>query len=702
MNSAQCFYAKWLTSSPLERFHIQADALVNRYRDGRYSRVDQRAVSLLLAAVGSEIKEDIISLRLLGSSSIVFKVMTKYQPGGAAEKQQLLSFLTHPDAITSNQGAVKALRKWRRWFARASELHLVVPDPTLQLKGLERLAPALTATAEFRLQSFRTEALLDQAPAQSKVLQFSELLLSEAEEAVLGERAVKKPTLAKADASDGDQGQKGKPKAKAACKRWMTAGGCRYPGSCSFAHSPFGKGDKRCFACSSTEHFKDSCPYRHKGPDSGGPKAKGSGTRKGAERQGKGDQSTPSGTQTAAKAEDSAKQDMFREVTAAIKQLTQQSQPTVKALDLCPTLDGIPYPRIQTGRATGLLDSGAATCVRPKVAGEIINEWRTVALAEGEAKMGVTPLGTLLGAPGSEPIVSMSKLVKLGFHVAWRGKACTVVHPTLGRVPVTVIDGWSRVDRLVALDLIQRIEAWEQDKLQRSGRETEMLAKVTGVMQGRNEQEYIQGLCEAAVDGDHRLVSVWADAVVRKLYPEAPDRVCREVSTQVPFSTEALYWNRRRRRSFERANAVVVHLCCGESRGFFAPVACQRGYVVIDVDVQENLNSPHTMMYLLSLAARGMVKAVLSGLPCRTRSQLRNRPPGPPVIRGRDGEPRWGLPSATVADRIKLFEDDCLLLRTLLLMRVASEGLRLKYGDCPPLHGLLKNPRDPRKLYFLQ
>ena len=93
-----------------------------------------------------------------------------------------------------------------------------------------------------------------------------------------------------------------------------------------------------------------------------------------------------------------------------------------------------------TGRATGLLDSGGTTCVRRKVAGEIVNEWRTVALAEGEAKMGVTPLGTLLGAPGSEPIVSMSKLVKLGFHVVWRGKVCNVVHPTLGRVPVTVID----------------------------------------------------------------------------------------------------------------------------------------------------------------------------------------------------------------------------------------------------------------------
>ena len=81
--------------------------LADRYRTGRYSRVDQRAVSLLLAAVGSELKEDLISLRLLGTSAIVFRVITKYQPGGSSEKQQLLSFLVSPDAVTTASGAVK-------------------------------------------------------------------------------------------------------------------------------------------------------------------------------------------------------------------------------------------------------------------------------------------------------------------------------------------------------------------------------------------------------------------------------------------------------------------------------------------------------------------------------------------------------------------------------------------------------------------
>ena len=84
--------------------------------------------------------------------------------------------------------------------------------------------------------------------------------------------------------------------------------------------------------------------------------------------------------------------------------------------------------------------------------------WRTVALAEGETRMAVNRWGTLLSAAESEPIVSMSKLVRMGFHVAWRQQACLVVHPVLGRVPVIVDDGCPRVDRGVALDLIRRIE----------------------------------------------------------------------------------------------------------------------------------------------------------------------------------------------------------------------------------------------------
>ena len=150
-------------------------------------------MSLLLAAVGSELKEDLISLRLLGTSAIVFRVITKYQPGGSSEKQQLLSFLVSPDAVTTASGAVKGLRKWRRWIARALELRVSVPDPSLQLRALDKLSPPLGPSATFRVQTFRSQTLLDQAPSEASVYQFSELLLAEAEDAVLGE-AVEKGT----------------------------------------------------------------------------------------------------------------------------------------------------------------------------------------------------------------------------------------------------------------------------------------------------------------------------------------------------------------------------------------------------------------------------------------------------------------------------------------------------------------------------
>ena len=114
-------------------------------------------------------------------------------------------------------------------------------------------------------------------PTSEKVCALAEMLQAELEVLDTG---VAKGTKA-ARLEDTTEPPKGKPKAKAkaACKHWMTPGGCRFAGSCTFAHSPLGKGDKRCFSCSSTEHFKDACPYRGKGSagaGDGGSKGKGS------------------------------------------------------------------------------------------------------------------------------------------------------------------------------------------------------------------------------------------------------------------------------------------------------------------------------------------------------------------------------------------------------------------------------------------
>ena len=455
-----------------------------------------------------------------------------------------------------------------------------------------------------------------------------------------------------------------------------------------------------CFSCSSTEHFKDACPYRGKGSASagdGGSKGKGSkGGKKGSEEQPKGDAGAAAdAAQTAAKVEDTARQDMFREVTAAIKQLTQTSSAaSVKAIavGVCPTLEGLPYPKPQAGRMTGLIDSGATLCVRPRREGEEPVEWRKVALAEGETYMGVSAFGTLIGSVDSEPIVSMSKLVRLGFHVAWRHKTCTVVHPTLGRVPVVVQDGCPRVDRQVALDLIARIEQWENDAGQQSTMNAERVALIHEAMQGMGVADYAEGLCRAIElndGGEGTITTAWTEALLKTMYPDVPSSIRDEVSRFLPGLNEALCWNRRKRRSMHQSKGVILNLCCGSSRRQFQPTAARYGFQIVDVDVKENLNSPHTMAYLLRLAASGKVKGVLSRLPDRTWDI------GSFAIRSRSGVGRWGLESASAEDRSRLFHDNCLLLRVLMLKVVSAKGLKMKFGDCPLL-SITEAARDPQ------
>ena len=159
-------------------------------------------------------------------------------------------------------------------------MRVSVPDPSLQLRALDKLSPPLGPSATFRVQTFRSQTLLDQAPSEASVYQFSELLLAEAEDAVLGEaveKGPKKSNVAKADGQDmpagkggkgKENGGKGKEKGTAkgqttrrVCNLWRTEQGCKYGKACRFTHDALTPADKRCFNCSSTQHRKPDCPF---------------------------------------------------------------------------------------------------------------------------------------------------------------------------------------------------------------------------------------------------------------------------------------------------------------------------------------------------------------------------------------------------------------------------------------------------------
>ena len=100
---------------------------------------------------------------------------------------------------------------------------------------------------------------------------------------------------------------------------------------------------------------------------------------------------------------------------------------------------------------------------------------------------------------------------------------------------------------------------------------------------------------------------------------------------------EALPWNRRRRRTFERAESLVIHLFAGATGKEWVEGLEGNGVAVLCVDTAidpgQDLHRPQVFAYLLQLARTGKVKVMLGGPPCRTVSACRTRSPGPRPVR---------------------------------------------------------------------
>ena len=134
VSAARMHYEQWKTSNPLERLRIQVQP---DPESRRYPRTEQRAVTMLLAAVPEQIRRDIVSARKMTCVEIVFTLFCKFQPGGAQERTVLLRELSE-NRLSANAGVkeiLTTLRTWRRNLGRASELGVQLPDPLL-LMGL--------------------------------------------------------------------------------------------------------------------------------------------------------------------------------------------------------------------------------------------------------------------------------------------------------------------------------------------------------------------------------------------------------------------------------------------------------------------------------------------------------------------------------------------------------------------------------------
>ena len=106
-------YQQWAVSSPLEKLRMK---IVQSEESKKYPRTEQRAVTMILAAMPEEPRREAIAARKLSVSELLFRLFITYQPGGQKERAALLMELA--DEKTNNfNGALELLRaiKARAW-----------------------------------------------------------------------------------------------------------------------------------------------------------------------------------------------------------------------------------------------------------------------------------------------------------------------------------------------------------------------------------------------------------------------------------------------------------------------------------------------------------------------------------------------------------------------------------------------------------
>ena len=178
-------YNEWLLATPLGRLRIKVEEQVSP----RFQRLDQRASSTLLAALPEPVRKDIVASRRVATQAILYKLFTIYQPGGNAERGNLLRSLTEVKCGSSIQDTLGAIRTWRRWICRAEELHVAIPDSMVLIQALSKVAENLTkhggSQVGFRIAAARQELEVDRRPTLTTTKEFAEFLQAEAEDLAL-------------------------------------------------------------------------------------------------------------------------------------------------------------------------------------------------------------------------------------------------------------------------------------------------------------------------------------------------------------------------------------------------------------------------------------------------------------------------------------------------------------------------------------
>ena len=706
MATATAFYQRWLQADPLQRLSIKTEAVNHVHDFGSLSRVEERGSVLILQAMPTELQSEAVSTRALNCTALLFLTMSRFQPGGSAEKASILAFLTQPQTegpagVVANH---TALRKWERLFRRCTELGLQIPDPSLLVRALDALGKVIgnkSPTAAWRLYSFRHQHHLDVQPTEHAVLKYCQLLTAELETLSLAQDAQKQqrvsvlqaeapkvprkaPTKAAPKASTSrPQPQHPPPKLsskshsgpfdeRGICKFFASPGGCRYGRTCLHPHEQLSPTDGRCFNCGAVGHSVQECdkptkpfpktPVKPVAAESPAKSTTSSPLPKGGlpKRKPKGRKLETALDASAATGESATFAAAAFESEGDIEKMLKRAACVDGEPHIVATLNGI-----TVGKTRGLLDGGATHSLRHAAPSEYrLARPVQVHLASGSTfDLRMNAVGTLLSEdPEVQPIVPMGLLAEeLGCVISWKGKECKVVHPELGKLGVTVSRGCPEVQHDVCLSLILELEEKRSDSMLGKVRKAQVTNPLPSAIHVQKFEKTLQYLQEK--------VAEW--------FPEVPQVTRARLLPRRAYPPAASGLNRHCRRKLERGSALI-HLFAWKQKNQH-PSAIPAVY--LDLLSGHDLRDDALFAYLLQLAVQGKIRFLLAGPPCRTVSALRQRGSGensdggPGIVRKRTGTERFGIKGLESSALDVVEGDTLLILRTILLAEASNDGL---------------------------
>ena len=737
-------YNRWLLADPLQRLHLPPPAEVEYNTSALRKRLDIRTSTLLLAALPSTLKSELVSARQMATGEILYRIMRNYQPGGLAEKSETLQALSVTQAAKNPKEATEKLQRWRRHQLRAQELGATLPDASILCKALGVIASEVllgAPQASFRLNSFRLQSRLDVMPTAGNLEQFYQMLLAEMETLALNPEGgnPQQPSVKAMTTSPGASQSSSSTSGMMACKFWGSEAGCKQGKACKFEHANLEDARDRCWNCSSTTHRKASCPYKTGGqsgdpskPGPGPPGGSGGGGGKGgkskttpggAPGQGGGKNGKTSekssGKPTINKAQTSTEDKGKGMLTSSTTTTTggdgDEGGSTSQEQGI--TKNGEKNGRPQNSAGTGEADS--ATLMSEVTS--LLRSMRMSSMPQLSAisikRLDNTGARTTLLDGGAthclRPMVNQREWDK--------AQDCKVALAT-GSVDLrqvkdsgTLITQDASTQRIIPIRELVRMGlkiVWKNEEINMTWQDGSRIpvwldegCPVIDDKLGKQLMEQIEAnnfrlagmkkiwkygrreVAEDQCDGE----SVNDAMELSQLFPEVPHWLVGRIPGASTVDMSKVPFNRRQRRRLKEAGTRVLHLFSGEHTKTWMDMT-EEGVAVICVEIEKGTNFLDDNLYafLMDMAKDGLWDLITAGPPCRTVSLQRYREDGGPrPLRARHGVQRFGLSWNSAKQQEKCDQDSILWLRTMFLIYMGWKGN-------PKMETLVEQPSDPQ------